>query len=135
MITPQHCPFKVESLEVWRGESCLFSELDFELGDGQAALVTGANGSGKTTFTRFLLRFVEPNSGSIIWGEKQIDEYSLASLRRSIALVSQHVTLFPTSILENIRYGRNDATDEEVIEAADEYGMTMLFTGTRLFRH
>ena len=67
MITPQHCPFKVESLEVWRGESCLFSELDFELGDGQAALVTGANGSGKTTFLRILAGMTLPASGAVTW--------------------------------------------------------------------
>ena len=98
--------------------STLFDGFSVEIAAGSTVGIVGSTGSGKTTFTRFLLRFVEPNSGSIIWGEKRIDEYSLASLRRSIALVSQHVTLFPTSILENIRYGRNDATDEEVIEAA-----------------
>ena len=52
------------------------------------------------------------------WGGKDIKEYTLESLRHSIALVSQHVTLFPTSIIENIRYGRNDASDEEVKQAA-----------------
>lgn len=98
--------------------STLFDGFSVEIDAGSTVGIVGSTGSGKTTFTRFLLRFVEPNSGSIVWGEKQIDEYSLASLRRSIALVSQHVTLFPTSILENIRYGRNDAPDEEVIEAA-----------------
>ena len=98
--------------------SMLFDGFSVEIDAGSTVGIVGSTGSGKTTFTRFLLRFVEPNSGSIVWGEKQIDEYSLASLRRSIALVSQHVTLFPTSILENIRYGRNDAMDEEVIEAA-----------------
>ena len=98
--------------------SMLFDGFSVKIDAGSTVGIVGSTGSGKTTFTRFLLRFVEPNSGSIIWGEKRIDEYTLASLRRSIALVSQHVTLFPTSILENIRYGRNDATDEEVIEAA-----------------
>ena len=98
--------------------SMLFDGFSVEIDAGSTVGIVGSTGSGKTTFTRFLLRFVEPNSGSIVWGEKRIDEYTLASLRSSIALVSQHVTLFPTSILENIRYGRNDATDEEVIEAA-----------------
>jgi ATP-binding cassette subfamily B protein len=98
--------------------SMLFDGFSVKIDAGSTVGIVGSTGSGKTTFTRFLLRFVEPNSGSIIWGEKRIDEYTLASLRSSIALVSQHVTLFPTSILENIRYGRNDATDEEVIEAA-----------------
>ena len=98
--------------------SPLFDGFSVEIEAGSTVGIVGSTGSGKTTFTRFLLRFVEPSAGSISWGEKRIDEYSLASLRSSIALVSQHVTLFPTSILENIRYGRNDATDEEVKQAA-----------------
>ena len=65
-----------------------------------------------------LLRLLEPNAGSISWGDQRLDEYSLESLRSSIALVSQHVTLFPTSILENIRYGCNNASDDDVKQAA-----------------
>lgn len=96
----------------------LFDEFSIEIKAGTTVGIVGSTGSGKTTLTRFLLRFVEPNQGSITWGDKDIQEYTLDSLRRSIALVSQHVTLFPTSILENIRYGRNDASDEEVKQAA-----------------
>mgnify|MGYP006239030893 FL=1 len=66
-----------------------------------------------------MLRFAQPNSGSIVWGGAPIDEWSLAHLRSSIALVEQHITLFPTSILENIRYGDATATDEQVFRAAD----------------
>lgn len=98
--------------------SALFNDFNIEIEAGTTLGVVGSTGSGKTTLTRFLLRFVEPEEGSISWGGKDISEYTLESLRRSIALVSQHVTLFPTSILENIRYGRNDATDEEVRQAA-----------------
>ena len=98
--------------------SALFDGFNLEIKAGTTLGVVGSTGSGKTTLTRFLLRFVEPSKGSISWGGKNINEYTLESLRRSIALVSQHVTLFPTSILENIRYGRNDATDEEVKQAA-----------------
>ncbi|MGB1365622.1 MAG: ABC transporter ATP-binding protein [Candidatus Poseidoniaceae archaeon] len=98
--------------------SDLFENFSIKINAGETVGIVGSTGSGKTTLTRFLLRFVEPNQGSITWGGEDIREYTLDSLRRSIALVSQHVTLFPTSILENIRYGRNDASDEEVKQAA-----------------
>ena len=96
----------------------LFEQFNIQINAGSTVGIVGSTGSGKTTFTRFLLRFLEPNRGSISWGEKKLNQYTLDSLRGCIALVSQHVTLFPTSILENIRYGRNDATDEEVKQAA-----------------
>ena len=115
----KHSPIVFDQVDyAYPDRSSLFDGFSVEIEAGSTVGIVGSTGSGKTTFTRFLLRFVDPSAGSISWGEKRIDEYSLASLRKSIALVSQHVTLFPTSILENIRYGRNDATDEEVIEAA-----------------
>ena len=98
--------------------STLFQQFSIRIDPGTNVGIVGSTGSGKTTLTRFLLRFLEPDGGSISWGEKRLNQYTINSLRKHIALVSQHVTLFPTSILENIRYGRNDATDEEVKQAA-----------------
>ena len=96
----------------------LFTDFNMELESGTTIGVVGTTGSGKTTLTRFLLRFAEPSQGEIIWGDYSIADYTLSSLRDSIALVSQHVTLFPTTIRENIRYGKEDATDKEIEDAA-----------------
>ena len=98
--------------------SPLFTNFNFEIHAGETVGIVGSTGSGKTTLTRFLLRFVEPTRGDIVWADKGLEQYTLQSLRQSIALVSQHVTLFPTTILENIRYGHNTASDEEVKQAA-----------------
>ena len=96
----------------------LFTDFNMEIEAGTTLGVVGSTGSGKTTLTRFLLRFAEPSAGDISWGDHSITDYTLSSLRDSIALVSQHVTLFPTTIRGNIRYGKEDATDDEVEHAA-----------------
>ena len=102
----------------YTGRDNTFSDLSLTLSAGKTTGIVGSTGAGKTTLTRLLLRFAQPNSGRIVWAGKGIDEWSLKHLRSSIALVEQHITLFPTSILENIRYGDANATNEEVYEAA-----------------
>ena len=96
-----------------------FTKLSLKILAGNTTGLVGATGAVKTTLTRLLLRFAQPNGGSIVWGGAPIDEWSLSHLRSSIALVEQHITLFPTTILENIRYGDATATDEQVLRAAD----------------
>ena len=96
----------------------LFSNLNLTISANKILGVVGPTGSGKTTLVRLLLRFASPSTGEIIWGGKKINELTLDSLRSNISLVSQHVILFPTTIEENIRYGRPSATVEEVREAA-----------------
>ena len=96
----------------------LFQKLDLQIDAGSTLGVVGPTGSGKTSLVRLLLRFNEPSDGRISWSGKDIRDLSLESLRGNIALVSQHVTLFPTTILENIRYGRPDASDADVEDAA-----------------
>ena len=96
----------------------LFTNFNMEIKSGTTIGVVGTTGSGKTTLTRFLLRFAEPSQGEILWGDRPVTDYTLSSLRDSIALVSQHVTLFPTTIRENIRYGKEDATNKDIEDAA-----------------
>ena len=102
----------------YTGRNNTFTNLSLTLQAGKATGIVGSTGAGKTTLTRLLLRFAQPSSGKITWVGEGIDKWSLKHLRSSIALVEQHITLFPTSILENIRYGNPEADDSEVLEAA-----------------
>lgn len=85
---------------------------------GQKIAFVGSTGAGKTTVTNLLNRFYDIDSGEIVVDGKNIRDYKRDDLRRNIAMVLQDTHLFSGTIMENIRYGRLDATDEEVIEAA-----------------
>ena len=101
----------------YSGRENVFENLDLTIRSGETTGIVGATGSGKTTLIRLLLRFAEPNEGSIEWAGKPIPDWDLEQLRSSMSLVDQHITLFPTTIMENIRYGNPEATDEEVKSA------------------
>ena len=92
--------------------------LDLVVPAGQTVGLVGSTGSGKTTLIRLLLRFHDPQSGTVSLDGHQVSDLTLNSLRASISLVSQNTTLFPGSVLENIRYGNPDAPIESVEEAA-----------------
>ena len=98
----------------YTGRENVFHNLDLNIKSGNTTGIVGATGSGKTTLIRLLLRFAEPNEGSIEWAGKSLPDWDLEKLRSSMSLVDQHITLFPTTIMENIRYGDPDATDEQV---------------------
>ena len=85
---------------------------------GQRAAIVGPTGAGKTTLVKLLMRFYDVSGGSITIDGHDIRVYSRADLRRMFGMVLQDTWLFGGTLLENIRYGRLDATDEEVVEAA-----------------
>ena len=85
---------------------------------GQKIAFVGSTGAGKTTITNLLTAFYDINEGSIKIGDTDIREISKKHLRKNVAMVLQDTHLFTGTVMENIRYGRYDATDEEVIAAA-----------------
>ena len=85
---------------------------------GQKIAIVGPTGAGKTTIVKLLMRFYDVNSGSICIDGHDIRDFNRRELRDAFGMVLQDTWLFKGSIMENIRYGRLDATDEEVIEAA-----------------
>ncbi|MBE6555777.1 MAG: ABC transporter ATP-binding protein [Ruminococcaceae bacterium] len=95
---------------------------DLRVAAGQKVAIVGATGSGKTTVVNLLTRFYEPVGGSITVDGVDIRELPKQTLRRSIAIVLQDTVLFRDTIRANIKYGRPDATDEEMREAAAHAG-------------
>lgn len=85
---------------------------------GQKIAIVGPTGAGKTTMVKLLMRFYDVNSGSILIDNYNIKDFNREELREVFGMVLQDTWLFKGTIMENIRYGRLDATDEEVIEAA-----------------
>ena len=92
--------------------------IDIKISNGEKIALVGASGVGKTTIIQLLLRFYDIDSGSIKLDGKSIYEFELRNYRKNIGLVPQEVILFGGSIIENIRYGDQNASEEEVIEAA-----------------
>ena len=96
----------------------VLADLSFEAKPGQVVALVGPTGAGKTTIINLLTRFYEINGGTIRIDGKDIRNIKKDELRQNLGLVLQDVFLFSGSVLENIRYGRLDASDAEVIEAA-----------------
>jgi len=100
------------------GRELVVDNFDFNIKAGTTQAIVGPTGSGKTTLIRLLLRFHVSNSGNIFLDGNEISKLNLKDLRSSISLVTQTITLFPGSVLQNIAYGSKNPSEAEIISAA-----------------
>lgn len=100
----------------------ILQDISIDALPGQKIALVGATGAGKTTITNLLTRFYDIASGSITYDGIPLEQIRKGALRRSLGMVLQDTVLFTATVLENIRYGRLDATDEECVAAAKRAG-------------
>ena len=99
-------------------DKIIINDFSSKIKPGQRVAIVGPTGAGKTTIVKLLMRFYELNSGEILLDNHNINDFKRSDLRKVFGMVLQDTWLFNGSIMENIRYGNLNATDEEVIEAA-----------------
>ena len=102
----------------YRPDKIIIHDFNLDVKPGSMVAIVGPTGAGKTTMVKLLMRFYDVNSGQILVGGHPVTEYSRRELREGFGMVLQDAWLFNGTIMENIRYGRLDATDEEVVAAA-----------------
>lgn len=125
--TVEH-PVSIENLEGnvefdhvrfgYNPDHIIVNDFSMKVKQGQKIAIVGPTGAGKTTMIKLLMRFYDVNEGAILIDGHDIRDFNRSELREMFGMVLQETWLFNGSILENIRYGKMDATDEEVIEAA-----------------
>jgi ATP-binding cassette, subfamily B, bacterial len=104
----------------------VFSRIDLHIGAGRSVGIVGRTGSGKTTFSRLVLRLVEPTSGRVSLGGVPIADIPLAELRRRVALVPQEVELFAGTVRDNVTLFDDEPTDGAVVDALHRVGLDSL---------
>ena len=102
------------------GSNKVLENVSFSIEPGRAVALVGRTGAGKSSLVNLLLGFYNPQSGSVLLDGKKINELSLETVRESIGVVDQQTFLFSGTILENIRFGKPDATLEEVVSASKQ---------------
>ncbi len=110
--------FREVSFHYPHHEKTVLSRVSLSVAAGEYVALVGESGAGKSTLCNLIPRFYEVSDGAILIDGRDIRQYTLKSLRDQIGVVQQDVYLFAGTVLENIRYGRPDATDQEVMEAA-----------------
>ncbi len=116
---PDHRRHQVRERQLFlRDDRQILRDISFSASRGEMVALVGLTGAGKSTLASLIPRFFEPTSGRVLIDGVDVSQYRLRSLRERIALVLQDAMLFGGSVADNIRYGRLDATDEEVEQAA-----------------
>ena len=114
--------FRDVSFSYVKGEKQVLHHLNMLIKKGENIALVGPSGGGKTTLCNLIPRFYEAESGDILLDGKNIKDITLRSLRSNIGVVAQDVYLFSGTIRDNLLYGKSDATQEEMIEAAKQAG-------------
>ncbi|TCT17044.1 ABC-type multidrug transport system fused ATPase/permease subunit [Natranaerovirga pectinivora] len=114
--SPEYIQFKDVSFAY--DQDLILNKLNLTIKKGETVALVGESGSGKSSIAKLLLGFYPPKEGTIVVGEKSIGQMTLNELRDLIAYVPQDAYIYNETIMENIRYGRLNASDEEVFEAA-----------------
>lgn len=109
----------------------LLKHFDLQIEPGEKIALVGHSGEGKTTITKLVMRLFDVQHGEILFDGQNISEVTVESLRKNISLVPQEPILFHRSIFENIAYGKRDATEEEVIEAAKQANCHQFISGLK----
>ncbi len=120
-VSPQSIMGRVDFENVrfgYRPDKIIINDFSAKVNPGQMVAIVGPTGAGKTTMVKLLMRFYDVNGGSILVDGHDIRDFNRSELREVFGMVLQDTWLFNGTIMENIRYGRLDATDEEVIAAA-----------------
>ena len=102
----------------YQPDNCIVHDFSAKIKDGQKVAIVGPTGAGKTTMVKLLMRFYDVNSGSIKIDGHNIQDFPRDQLREMFGMVLQDTWLFNGTIMDNIRYGRLEATDKEVVAAA-----------------
>jgi ATP-binding cassette subfamily B protein len=103
-----------------RPETDVLDGVSFQIKPGEKVAIVGPSGAGKSTIFHLILRFYDPKSGAVTFDGLRLPEADPAELRRHIALVPQDTAIFAMSVRDNIRFGRPDATDAEIEQAAED---------------
>jgi ATP-binding cassette, subfamily B, bacterial len=115
-----HIEFKDASFKYKEDHNYVVKNLSLEIQAGEYIALVGSSGVGKTTLCSLIPRFYEVNAGKILLDGKDIRDVTLHSLRRNIGIVQQDVYLFTGTVADNIRYGKLDASQQEIIDAAKQ---------------